>query len=86
MGMSLVSPTLEFPYGRLYSFACALTGKKTREDWVAERSGKEIFVAVSRGQKRRNAQAGECVFANVGAVLKPPLMKLFRSSDEGSVG
>lgn len=85
MGMSLALPMSEFLYGRLYSFACALTtGKKTR-DWVVERSGKEIFVAVRRGQKRRNAQAGEYVFVNVGAVLKPPLMKLFRSSDEGSV-
>lgn len=33
-----------------------------------------------------DARAGEYVFANVGAVLKPPLMKLFRSSDGGGVG
>lgn len=33
-----------------------------------------------------DARAREYVFANVGAVLEPPLMKLFRSSDGGGMG
>lgn len=59
--MSLALPMSEFLYGELYSFACALTGKKTcTGGWVAERSGKEIFVAVGRGQKRRRAGERIC--------------------------
>jgi len=33
-----------------------------------------------------DARAEEYVFTNVSAVLKPSLMKLFRSSDGGGVG
>jgi len=58
MGMSLALPMSEFLYGAV----CIYTNRKedAYEGWVAERSSKEIFVAVRCGQKRRCEDGGIC--------------------------
>lgn len=73
MGMGLASRMPEFLYDgyvRYYTYV-RVRKKNGDEDLCCGRTWSETWT------RRRG-----CVFANVDAVLKPPLMKLFRSSGE----
>lgn len=72
MGMGFASRMPEFLYDGYIFISMCTSGK---EDGV-----KEGDLCCGRTWSETWTRRRGCVFANVGAVLKPPLMKLFRSS------
>lgn len=90
MGMSFASPMSEFLYGaarRIVSVCVCTNGKEDANEGLGRGKvgGRRSLLRSDVVRNTDARRAGEYVFANVGAVLKPPLMKLFRSPDRGKV-